>query len=85
MGEAAETGCLGLYAEPSLPRKPMAGKGSLWSGKRSLALRFGLIPSQGEESEGEKERRPTYLCLGAASKDPITFLGGGEGREERVV
>lgn len=87
MGEAAATGCLGLYAKPSLPRKPMAGKGSLWSGKPEFSIDTWTdsIAGRGSEGEGEKERRPTYLCLGAASKDPITFLGGRKRRADGMM
>lgn len=54
MGEAAMW-CLGLYPEPSLPRKPMAGKGSLrerWNGDQHWG--FGLI-AQGREGTERKE------------------------------
>lgn len=94
VGEPAAMGCLGLYPEPSLPRKPMAGKGSLWEKwKRSSALRFGLIVQEKKvvflegrrERKERKERRPTHLCLGAASKDPITFMGRGRKKRRDVV
>jgi hypothetical protein len=81
VGEAAAMGCLGLYAKPSLPRKPMAGKGSLWSGKRSLALRFGLIPSQGEEAkakERKREREAANLPVPGCGFQRPHHVSGGE-------
>ena len=46
----------------------------------SIEIWTDFISGRGSESEGEKEMLPTYLCLGAASKDPIMFLGGRKRR-----
>jgi hypothetical protein len=41
-----------------LPRKPIAGKGSLWEKwERSSALRFGLIAQEETRERGERRGR----------------------------
>jgi hypothetical protein len=41
-----------------------------------------VVFQKGRGEREREERQPTHLCLGAASKDPITFLR--RGRREGV-